>query len=60
LREIGAMLKLAAGTGEVAAHRRATLDDIERFLARPDQPRKQSNPLDTPPGDPIGTRSHNE
>ncbi len=60
LREIAAMLKLPAGAGELAAHRRATLDDIERFLARPDQPRKQTAPLATPPGDPIGTRSRNE
>jgi hypothetical protein len=36
------------------AHRRATHDDIERFLARPDAPRKRTPPPPTPPGDPIG------
>jgi hypothetical protein len=39
------------------AHRRATRDDIERFLARPDAPRKQSAPLPIPQGDPIGSTS---
>ncbi len=33
---------------------RATRDDIERFLDRPDAPRKQSEPLAVPPGPPIG------
>jgi hypothetical protein len=41
-------------TAENAAHYRATADDIERFLARPDAPRKQTLPLAMPPGDPIG------
>jgi hypothetical protein len=36
------------------AHYRSTADDIERFLARPDAPRKRTSPLATPPGDPIG------
>jgi hypothetical protein len=39
------------------AHRRATSDDIERFLTRPDAPRKQSAPLPIPQGDPIGSGS---
>ncbi|HYY94213.1 MAG TPA: hypothetical protein VE713_06810, partial [Pyrinomonadaceae bacterium] len=34
---------------------RATRDDIERFLARPAEPRKRTTPLPTPPGDPIGS-----
>lgn len=37
-----------------AAHYRATADDIERFLTRPDAPRKRTTQLATPPGDPIG------
>jgi hypothetical protein len=37
-----------------SAHLRATHDDIERFLARPVEPRKRTPPLPTPPGDPIG------
>jgi hypothetical protein len=60
LRELSAMLKTAVGTNATAAHRRATHDDIERFLARPDQPRKQSTPLPPPPGDPIGSKSNQE
>jgi hypothetical protein len=39
------------------AHRRATVDDIERFLTRPDAPRKRTTPPPTPPGDPIGGQS---
>ena len=30
-------------------------DDIERFLSRPVEPRKLTAPLQTPPGDPIGS-----
>jgi hypothetical protein len=41
-------------SGDTAAHYRATIDDIERFLTRPDAPRKQTMPLPNPPGDPIG------
>jgi Met-zincin/Domain of unknown function (DUF5117) len=36
------------------AHRHAMRDDIERFLARPDQPRTQPKPPEVPPGPPIG------
>ncbi|HEX8353386.1 MAG TPA: zinc-dependent metalloprotease [Pyrinomonadaceae bacterium] len=42
-----------AGTGW-DAHWRATAEEIERFLARPDAPRKRTPPPPTPPGDPIG------
>jgi hypothetical protein len=35
-------------------HRRSIRDDIERFLTRPDAPRKQTAPLPIPQGDPIG------
>lgn len=35
-------------------HVRMTIDDISRFLERPDSPRKQTAPLPEPPGDPIG------
>ena len=54
LRSLLALVKQSAATGDTAAHYRATADDIERFLARPDAPRKQTTPLATPPGDPIG------
>ena len=35
-------------------HDRATRDDIDRFLDRPGAPRKPSEPLQVPPGPPIG------
>ena len=50
LRNLNAMLK----TPGADAHRRATQEDIERFLNRPDAVRQPSRPLPTPPGDPIG------
>jgi hypothetical protein len=57
LRSLGAWLASPASAPLDAAHVRATRDDIERFLTRPDAPRKQTAPLSTPPGDPIGSRS---
>ncbi len=53
LRSLLARLKRPV-TGDAATHYRSTADDIERFLTRPDAPRKQTSPLATPPGDPIG------
>jgi hypothetical protein len=48
-------LKEAApeGTGW-DAHWSATAEEIERFLERPDAPRKRTPPPPAPPGDPIG------
>ncbi|HQY65682.1 MAG TPA: zinc-dependent metalloprotease [Pyrinomonadaceae bacterium] len=54
LRSLLAMLKRKAATGDTAAHYRSIAEDIERFLKRPDAPRKQPAPLPNPPGDPIG------
>ncbi|MGE0131212.1 MAG: zinc-dependent metalloprotease [Blastocatellales bacterium] len=54
LRGLSAALKAAAGAD---AHRRATQEEIERFLNRPDAVRPQTRPLPTPPGDPIGSQS---
>lgn len=54
LRSLHRLLRQTAVTGDTAAHYRATIDDIERFLTRPDAPRKQTLPLPNPPGDPIG------
>ncbi|HEV2801546.1 MAG TPA: zinc-dependent metalloprotease [Pyrinomonadaceae bacterium] len=54
LRDLGERLKPPTTDAATAAHRRATRDDIERFLARPDAPRKQTTPLSIPQGDPIG------
>lgn len=57
LRELHERLKLPNADAATGAHRRATRDDIERFLARPDAPRKQTAPLAIPQGDPIGSAS---
>jgi hypothetical protein len=57
LRELHERLKLPSPDSAANAHRRATRDDIERFLARPDAPRKQTPPLALPQGDPIGSPS---
>jgi len=54
LRSLLATLKRTPVTGDNGAHFRSTSEDIERFLTRPDAPRKQTRPLVTPPGDPIG------
>jgi hypothetical protein len=57
LRELNSWLKMPGSAGLNAAHRAANREDIERFLARPDATRKQTSPLTTPPGDPIGSKS---
>ena len=57
LRELSERLKLPVADAATSAHRRATRDDIERFLSRPDAPRKQTTPLPIPQGDPIGSGS---
>jgi hypothetical protein len=54
LRDLSERLKLPSPDTAAAAHRRGIRDDIERFLARPDAPRKQTAPLAIPQGDPIG------
>ncbi|MFL6256789.1 MAG: zinc-dependent metalloprotease [Pyrinomonadaceae bacterium] len=45
----------AADLEPTAAHLHSTHEEIERFLARPDAPRKRTPPPPTPPGDPIGS-----
>lgn len=40
--------------GMDAAHVNQTVDDITRFLARPESTYRRVDPLPTPPGDPIG------
>ncbi|HZH92306.1 MAG TPA: zinc-dependent metalloprotease [Pyrinomonadaceae bacterium] len=57
LRDLSERLKLPSPDTAAAAHRRGIRDDIERFLARPDAPRKQTTPLAIPQGDPIGSGS---
>jgi hypothetical protein len=50
-KSVGA--KISSGAAD--EHLEATRDDIERFLARPDEPRRKTQPLPRPPGDPIGS-----
>jgi hypothetical protein len=54
LRGLSGRLKASPGAGPDAAHRRAARDEVDRFLARPDVPRKRTEPLPAPPGDPTG------
>ncbi len=54
LRTLLTKLKTPGLDRDVATHYRSTAEDIERFLARPDAPRKRTPQLNTPPGDPIG------
>ncbi len=55
LRQLSARLKNVVAKNKTdEAHYRMVIEDIERFLSRPDAPRKQTEPLPTPPGDPIG------
>lgn len=53
LRTLRAYIATKPAAGLDAAHQRATRDDIDRFLERPDVPRKQSEPVAVPPGPPI-------
>ncbi|HEX9163081.1 MAG TPA: zinc-dependent metalloprotease, partial [Thermoanaerobaculia bacterium] len=54
LRSLRAYVETKPATGLDVAQQHATRDDIDRFLARPDAPRKQSEPPPIPPGPPIG------
>ena len=54
LRDLSATLKQGGARGAQVAHNQATIDDIERFLNRPDEPHRKTAPLPRPPGDPIG------
>jgi hypothetical protein len=54
LRRLAARLRAAPGAPDEAAHRKAIVEDVERFLSRPDEPRKRTPPLATPAGQPIG------
>jgi hypothetical protein len=57
LRELRQWLKQPASRRLLESHRQATIDDIERFLRRPDVPWKPTPGLATPPGDPIGQKN---
>jgi hypothetical protein len=52
----GAALRRLATSlaGRTDAHGAGTRDDIDRFLARPDQPRVRTPVPAAPPGEPIG------
>jgi hypothetical protein len=48
-------IKAVAGP-MTSPHGAAAREDITRFLARPDAAHKRTDPLPTPPGEPIGGR----
>ncbi len=54
LRRLSARLGGPPSAGDEAAHRGALRDEIERFLSRPDEPRRRTAPLSIPAGQPIG------
>ncbi len=54
LRGLVSLFKRSLSSGDTAAHYRSLADDIDRFLRRPDSPRRQPVQLPNPPGDPIG------
>lgn len=53
LRDIAALTRTVASS---RAHLAATRDDIDRFLKRPAEPFKRTDPLATPAGEPIGSK----
>jgi hypothetical protein len=54
LKSLAASLKGFGRDGETLEHNSYTVDDIERFLARPSEFQRPPSPLAIPPGDPIG------
>jgi hypothetical protein len=59
----GSLRELSEWLGQIkpaddtsAAHYRATRDNIQRFLQRPDETYKRTRSLPAPPGDPIGSQ----
>jgi hypothetical protein len=54
LRDIAAFTRTSPASR--SAHFVATRDDIDRFLKRPADTFKKTEPLATPPGEPIGSR----
>jgi len=55
LRGLHKSIAARLSRGAAGGHLEATRDDIERFLARPHEPRRRTQPLPRPPGDPIGS-----
>jgi hypothetical protein len=53
LRRLATRLGAAGNDPEETAHRRATRDDITRFLNRPAEPWQPANVPAIPPGPPI-------
>lgn len=54
LRQISVLVKRPRAIGDAGSHNKFLADEIEKFLARPSEPRKPTTPLAIPPGDPIG------
>ena len=54
LRGLRAYLKSPEGLRLPAAHRLGAIEEIDRFLSRPDAVQQKTKAPETPPGDPIG------
>src|SRR5215471_16979528 len=54
LRGLRGYLKSPEGLRQPAAHRLDTIEEIDRFLSRPDAVQQKTRAPETPPGDPIG------
>jgi hypothetical protein len=54
---LGSLVERIDSRGPVSRqgpHDWAVAQEIRRFLARPDSPRRRAEPVPSPPGDPIG------
>jgi hypothetical protein len=57
LRDLRSYLKSPEALRLPAAHRLGAIEEIDRFVNRPDEVHKQTKQPETPPGDPIGAKS---
>ena len=56
VKPIARVTPLIDVSGIATAHASAARDDINRFLSRPAETFRKTDPLPTPPGEPIGGR----
>src|SRR5262249_38194815 len=60
LRGLRAFLKPPEARRLPSGHVVGAVEEIDRFLNRPDETHKQTKPLETPPGDPIGGKGRSD
>jgi len=56
LRGLRAYLKTPEGLRLLTGHRLSAIEEIDRFLSRPDDVNRKTRAPETPPGDPIGSK----